>query len=133
MIKKVKIPEFVAEWIEECEAGDGAYSLTNHLRTPGQIDEWLEKSKLNYELIYIAYVNGYEIIEERYYAKIKGWDKVNTTDDEPNPRIYWNYHKLNEVLLLENKANGDPYQTIATMRRWNELGIDHSNAVFEKA
>ena len=133
MTEQVKIPEFVAEWIEKCKADEGAYSLTNIFRTPRQIDEWLEKSNSNYELIYSAYVNGYELVEQTYYAKIKGWDKVKTTDNEPSPRIYWNYYEPEGVLLLDSKVNGDPYQTIATMKRWNELGIDPSNAVFEKA
>ena len=133
MTKEVKIPEFVAEWIEDCKAGEGAFSLTNPFRTPRTIDEWLEKSNSNYDLIYSAYLNGYELIEETFYAKIKGWDKVKTTDNASNPNIYWNYYTPEGSLLLADKVNGDCFQTIATIRQWNELGIDQSNAVFEKA
>lgn len=130
---EVKIPEFVAEWVEKCKAGEGSSALTNLFRTPRKIDEWLEKSNSNYDLIYSAYFNGYELLEETYYAKIKGWDKVKTTHNVPSPNIYWNYYEPKGLLVLANKRNGDAYQTIATIARWNELGIDQSNAVFEKA
>ena len=133
MTERVKIPEFVAEWLEKCKAGEGAFSLTNPFRTPRQIDEWLEKSNSNYDLIYSAYVNGYELIEETFYAKIKGWDKVKTIANTPNSNVYWNYCKPEGFLILTDKVNDNHFQTIATMKRWNELGIDHSNAVFEKA
>ena len=133
MTERVKIPEFVYKWIEECKAGDGAYSLTNLFRTPRKIDEWLEKSSSNYELIYSAYVNGYELIEETFYAKIKGWDKVKSPDGSQSGLVYWNYNTIEEILFLSSKTNQAYAQTIATIKQWNELGIDHSNAVFEKA
>ena len=133
MTERVKIPEFVIKWIEECKAGEGAYSLTNIFRTPRQIDEWLEKSNSNYDLIYSAYVNGYESLEGTFYAKIKGWDKVKITEYTPNPNVYWNYYEQEGLLFVANKTNSPSFQTIATIKQWNELGIDQSNAVFEKA
>ena len=131
--KQVKIPEFVAEWIEECKAGEGAYSLTNIFRTPSHIDEWLDKSNSNYDLIYNAYVNGYEPLEKTFYAKIKGWDKIKDYDGLQSDIIYWNYNIIEDLLFLSNKTDHAYTQTIATMKRWNELGIDQSNAVFEEA
>ena len=133
MTERVKIPEFVSKWIEECKAYGEPFSLTNPFRTPRQIDEWLEKSNSNYELIYSAYIDGYELIEETFYAKIKGWDKVKITEYTSNPNIYWNYYEQEGLLFVANKTNSPSFQTIATIKQWNELGIDHSNAVFEKA
>lgn len=133
MAEQVKIPEFVAEWVEKCKADEGAYSLTNPFRTPRQIDEWLEKSNSNYDLIYSAYVNGYELIEEKFYAKIKGWEKVKDHNGLQSGLVYWNYNITEGLLFLSIKTNQAYTQTIATMKQWNELGIDHSNAVFEKA
>ena len=133
MTERVKIPEFVAEWLEKCKAGKGAYSLTNPFRTPRQIDEWLEKSNSNYELIYNAYVNGYELLEERFYAKIKGWDKVKDYEGLQSGHVYWNYNISDNNLFLHTKSASRYAQTISTIKQWNELGIDESNAVFEKA
>ena len=130
--KQVKIPEFVAEWIEECKAGEGAYSLTNIFRTPSHIDEWLDKSNSNYDLIYSAYVNGYELLEEKFYAKIKGWQKVKDHDGSQTEFIYWNYNIIEDLLFLDTKISYNYTQTIATIKQWNDLGIDQSNAVFEK-
>lgn len=130
---KVKIPEFVAEWVEECKADGEVSILTNSYLTPSQIDKWLEKSDSNYELIYNAYVNGYEILEEKYYAKIKGWDKVKKLDGSQGDDVYWNYYESEGVLLVNNKVNMTLFQTTLTITRWNELGIDQSNAVFEEA
>ena len=133
MTEQVKIPEFVATWIEKCKADEGAYSLTNIFRTPRAIDEWLEKSNSNYDLIYSAYVNGYELLEETFYAKIKGWEKVKDHNGLQSGLVYWNYNTIEEILFLSTKTNQAYSQTIATIKQWNELGIDQSNAVFEKA
>lgn len=131
--KQVKIPEFVAEWVEKCKAEGEACSLTSLFRTPIYIDEWLEKSDYNYELIYSAYVNGYELLEEKtFYAKIKGWDKIKDYDGSQSELIYWNYNIIEDLLFLSNKTDHAYTQTIATIERWEELGIDQSNAVFEE-
>ena len=74
-----------------------------------------------------------DMIEETFYAKIKGWDKVKCHDGSQSGLIYWNYNSINKELFVSSKPNLSDIQTIATIARWNELGIDQSNAVFEKA
>ena len=78
-------------------------------------------------------IDTIEKLEETFYAKIKGWDKVKTIGNTPNSNVYWNCYKPEGFLILADKVNDNHFQTIATMKQWNELGIDHSNAVFEKA
>ena len=69
--EKVKVPQFVADWIEECkEKGDLSLGGAIQLPCP-EIYEWLMDWK-NQELFARAWLDGYEVEEEkRYRVKIK--------------------------------------------------------------
>lgn len=67
----VKVPQCVADWIEECkEKGDLSLGGAIQLPCP-EIYEWLMDWK-NQELFARAWLDGYEVKEEkRYLVKIK--------------------------------------------------------------
>lgn len=71
LIKKVKVPQFVANWIEE--AKKEGYNIFGAIsKAPkGEVEGWLEL--LNVEIFAEAWVNGYEVEKEkRYLVKMKG-------------------------------------------------------------
>lgn len=72
--QKVTIPQFVADWIEECKNDDfhlfGAMeSISSNQK---KLDYWFREDD-NMELFARAWLDGYEIEEEpKYTVKIKG-------------------------------------------------------------
>ncbi|WP_173275022.1 DUF1642 domain-containing protein [Streptococcus sp. 68] len=77
--KPVKVPEFVAEKIEYFKkTGDwDLFQAMDYLFGKKEIREWLE-DKNNQETFARAWLNGYEVEEERRYrVKIKGNIKEN--------------------------------------------------------
>lgn len=82
-----------------------------------------------------AIIVGYEVEQEPlYYARIKGWE---LTEDECT---FWNYRVLitNITPSTSRLYTGDKEQedffiiTKMTIEEWNEVGINDTNADFEK-
>ena len=73
----VKVPQFVADWIEECkEKGDLSLGGAIQLPCP-EIYEWLMDWK-NQETFARAWLDGYEVEKEkRYLLKVKGMNRIN--------------------------------------------------------
>lgn len=68
--KKVKIPQFVADWIEQCKAKRKRL-LTALLYTPEKVNSWVDNPD-NQKLFARAYLDGYEVEKEkRYIIKLK--------------------------------------------------------------
>ena len=69
-LEKVTIPQFVADWIEECKAKEKRL-LTALLYAPEKVNSWVDNSE-NQELFALAWILGYEVEEEkRYLVKMK--------------------------------------------------------------
>ena len=67
---KVEVPEFVAEWIEQCKE-KGKSLLKSLLYTPEKVNSWVDNSE-NQELFALAWMFGYTIKKEpRYFVEIK--------------------------------------------------------------
>ena len=67
---KVEVPEFVAEWIEQCKE-KGKSLLKSLLYTPEKVNSWVDNSE-NQELFALAWMFGYSIKKEpRYFVEIK--------------------------------------------------------------
>lgn len=74
--QKVTIPQFVADWIEECEEKEKTL-LNSLLYTPKGVNSWMGNSD-NQELFARAWIEGYEVEKEkRYLVKVKGMKRVN--------------------------------------------------------
>lgn len=67
--QKVTIPQFVADWIEECGTKEKSL-LTAILYTPEKVNSWVGDSD-NQELFARAWLDGYTIEEKRYKVKMK--------------------------------------------------------------
>lgn len=68
--QKVKVPQFVADWIEECEAKEKTL-LNSLLYTPERVNSWVNNSE-NQETFALAWIFGYEVEKEpKYIVKLK--------------------------------------------------------------
>lgn len=69
--EKVVVPQFVAEWIEQCKA-KGKRLLTALLYTPGEVNSWVDDPD-NQETFALAWMFGYTIKKEKlYFVSLKG-------------------------------------------------------------
>ena len=69
--QKPVVPQFVADWIEECEAKEKTL-LNSLLYTPEGVNSWVGNSD-NQETFARAWLDGYEVEKEkRYIIKLKG-------------------------------------------------------------
>lgn len=72
--QKVEIPQFMADWIEECKSKKSFRDSMNKQNVPVDINIWLlhtEVGKLvypNQELFARAWLDGYEVEKERLYT-----------------------------------------------------------------
>lgn len=83
---KVEMPEFVAEWIEQCKAR-GRSLLKSLLYTPEKVNSWVDNSE-NQELFACACFFGYTVEKEkRYFVKIRATKHYFTKDG--NGRIFF--------------------------------------------
>lgn len=109
--KPVKIPQFVADWIEVCKE-----HLTTSLYTamnPNFMKEnnqsfdlilWIKKSS-NQETFALAWILGYEVDEEkRYLVKIKASNQYIVNNPDENAIFFYScraYSKLTRKELEE--------------------------------
>lgn len=66
--EKVKVPQFVADWIEECEEKEKTL-LNSLLYTPEGVNSWVGNSD-NQELFARAWIEGYEVEKEKRYRVV---------------------------------------------------------------
>lgn len=118
--EKVKVPQFVADWIEVCKA-----HLTSSLYTgmnPNFMKEnnqsfdlilWIKKTS-NQELFARAWLDGYEVEEEkRYLVRFKGLDK----DLE-----YLNF-KHGHVWVFSDNIENEEYRTAHTRKQLEDANF----------
>lgn len=112
-LNKPVIPQFVADWIEECKAKEKRL-LTALLYTTEKVNSWVDNSE-NQELFALAWILGYEAEEEkRYYIRLKG------VDENYN---YLNYIKhLNAWVLAEIKTD-KKFRTTHTKKELEEANF----------
>ena len=66
--EKVKVPQFVADWVEECKAKKKSL-LKSLLYTPEGVNSWVDNSE-NQEKFALAWIFGYEVEEEKRYTVV---------------------------------------------------------------
>ena len=92
--EKVTIPQFVADWIEECKAKEKSL-LKSLLYTPSGVNRWVDNSE-NQETFARAWLDGYEVEnEKRYLVKVKGINGFG---------CYLNKGLLSKEYFFESKA-----------------------------
>ena len=77
-LNKPVIPQFVADWIENCKRGLSLRQAISQVHVSIEVDDWLmevdaDGNFVNQETFALAWIFGYEIEEEkRYRVKVKG-------------------------------------------------------------
>lgn len=119
--QKVKVPQFVADWIEECKNDDfhlfGAMEAIS--LNQKKLDYWFREDD-NMELFARAWIFGYEVEKEkRYLVKVKGFDEYD---------CYLNKGLLFKKYFLESKTEIGWCRTKHTRK---ELEADGFGWVFD--
>ena len=101
--QKVKIPKFVADWIEKCKSEKRRLheALTY---TPFRVNGWVSNPD-NQETFARAWLDGYTVEEKRYTVKIKAVDQYLVSAKDENflgfltskLRTYFTRKELEEV------------------------------------
>lgn len=136
-IVKPVIPQFVADWIEQekkCTTFHKSFSRAiNLVKHDENWREWeYEVGNRWSKIVATAWIHGYEIEQEPlYYARIKGWE-LSTSGC-----VFWNYYPIIESPLLPRLCCGNKEEDVfartkMTKEEWNKLGINDTNADFEK-
>lgn len=122
--KKVVIPQFVADWIEEYSKWCSHLGIVNQIISNKAVenDGWLNSGD-NQELLLNAITNGYEVEKEpKYLVKIKGICQGNQWLD---------YEVVGDILYFELNTESEKYKTYFTKQwlkdHWSEYD-DYNNA-----
>lgn len=120
--EKVKVPQFVADWIDVCKE-----HLTTSLYTamnPNFMKEnnqsfdfilWIKKTS-NQDLFARAWLDGYEVEKEkRYYVRFKGMES-----DDFN---YLNFIKFQHAWVLSSIKLDKKFRTEHTRKELEEAGF----------
>ena len=137
-IVKPVIPQFVADWIEQekkCTTFHKSFSRAiNLVKHDEEWREWeYEVGNRWSKIVATAWIHGYEVEKEPlYYAKIKGWELTK------GESVFWNYRlviadPMPPRLYTSGKEDGFFVKNKMTIEEWNEVGINNTNADFEKA
>lgn len=113
--EKVKVPQFVADWIEKCKEKEKSL-LNSLLYTPEGVNSWVSNSE-NQETFALAWIFGYEVEKEkekRYVVKIIGITNYNS---------YLNYHKGENKWTIESRVEIDAIRTKHTRKELEDAGF----------
>ena len=123
VLEKPTIPQFVVDWIEEVKDKErtlyGAMS-----ECPREVDYWLiDGDCSNQDTFARAWLDGYTVEkEQKYYARIKGWELFADFVGVQYWGIVSIYGRLGFVSADDAKDK--------TKDEWKRLDIDDSNAEF---
>lgn len=115
--KKVTVPQFVADWIEECKNDDfhlfGA--MEGISSNQKKLDYWFREDD-NMELFARAWLDGYEVEKEKqYYVRFKGMES-----DDFN---YLNFIKFQQAWVLSSIKLDKKFRTEHTLKQLEEAGF----------
>ena len=109
---KVKIPQFVADWIEVAKS---VYSLSGAMTYGGPgVNKWLENED-NQRTFALAWFDGYEVEKEKKYrVKMKG---IDTNFN------FLNRHRNEDYWIFSSKDKNTLYQTHHTRKELEDAGF----------
>ena len=111
--EKVKIPQFVADWIEQCKAKRKRL-LAALLYTPEKVNSWVDDPD-NQKLFARAYLDGYEVEKEkRYIIKLKG---------VPNGAKFLKYAKVTREWYFGMRRHYNDIEVIHTRKQLEAAGF----------
>ena len=108
--EKVKVPQFVADWIEEKR--DMGWKLTKMVLQANLNEQYWRWVVDNQEKFARAWLDGYEVEKEkRYLVKMKGI---------VNALSFLSYHKNADIWTVTNKNNSDGHRAHHTRKELEE-------------
>lgn len=108
------IPQFVADWIDECKAKEKRL-LTALLYTPEKVNSWVDNSE-NQELFALAWILGCKAEEEkRYYVRFKGMESGDFN--------YLNFIRFQRAWVLSSLKIDKKFRTAHTHKELEEAGF----------
>lgn len=113
-LQKVTVPQFVADWIEECKENNiislsGAFEYAK-----GEVEIWLSSWE-NQETFARAWLDSYEVEKEkRYRVKVKGMNRING---------YLAYNKINGAWYFGISGNSKNHSTNHTRKELEQAGF----------
>ena len=111
--EKVKIPQFVAEWIEKCKEKEKSL-LNSLLYTPEGVNSWVSNSE-NQETFALAWIFGYEVEKEkRYIIKLKG---------VPDGAKFLKYAKVTQEWYFGMRRHYSDIEVIHTRKELEDAGF----------
>ena len=114
--EKVAVPQFVADWIEECKNDDfhlfGA--MEGISSNQKKLDYWFREDD-NMEIFARAWLDGYEVDEEKRYLV-----KMKSIDTNFN---FLNRHRNENYWIFSSKDKNTLYQTQHTRKELEEAGL----------
>lgn len=113
--QKPVVPQFVAEWIEQCKA-KGKRLLTALLYTPGEVNSWVDNSE-NQELFARAWLDGYTVEKEKIYTV-----KVKAILGQYLGRYYLNNEELTPQFIRTQLTGKEKLPTF-TRKELEEAGF----------
>lgn len=111
--QKVRVPLFVADWIEECKENNiislsGAFEYAKE-----EVDTWLS-DWTNQEIFARAWLDGYTVEKEkRYRVKMKKVGDIS----------FLNHDLQSDSWLINNGDNGEIFKTHHTRKELEEAGF----------
>ncbi|MBZ1352040.1 DUF1642 domain-containing protein [Streptococcus sp. LPB0406] len=117
-LEKVQIPQFVAEIIEYYKGKNATlYDALREKNFNKQYNEWLMNEQDAYNKVARAWLDGYEVEEEkRYYVRFKGMES-----DDFN---YLNFIKFQHAWVLSSIKLDKKFRTEHTKKQLEEAGFD---------
>lgn len=121
--EKVKVPQFVADWIEKCKSikqfiTSLAYALNSEVWSENSLSDecidWLYKAG-NQDIFALAWINGYEVEKEKQY-------KVRMKYIENNMK-YIVFGKYSESWFLESENESSNIRTHHTREQLEKAGF----------
>lgn len=107
--EKVKIPQFVADWIEYCKRGLSIRQAISQVHVGIEVDDWLMEVDadgvfVNQETFARAWLDGYEVEKEkRYLVKVKGVCGNHETLNREKHSKKWLFSDREENTLYKTK------------------------------
>ena len=111
----VKVPQFVADWIEEAKKScETVVEFFGYKFSNIEMIKYL-KNKERINLVARAWLDGYEVEEEkRYLVKVKGI---------VNALSFLSYHKNADIWTVTDKNNSDGHRAHHTRKELEEAGF----------
>ena len=118
--EKAQIPQFVADWIENCKRGLSLRQAMSQVHVGIEVDDWLievdaDGAFVNQETFARAWLDGYETEKEKKYL-------VKMEDIKTNFN-FLNRHKTENYWIFSSKDESITYQVYHTRKELEDAGF----------